>query len=82
MVGLKPWLRDQGLSVRELVVQLDLPLKTVEDWVHRGAVPSPYNNERLNEFIGGRMHPPLGDRGLYSSIARRAGASKLIPWKL
>ena len=52
MVDLKSWLHEQGLSVRELAVQLDLPRKTVEDWVYRGAVPSPHNNERLIEFIG------------------------------
>ena len=52
MVDLKFWLREQGLSVREIAAQLDLPRKTVEDWVYRGAVPSPNNNERLNAFIG------------------------------
>ena len=52
MVNLKSWLREQGVSVRELAAQLDLPRKTVEDWVYRGAVPSSHNNERLNEFIG------------------------------
>ena len=52
MVDLKSWLHEQGLSVRELVSQLETPLKTVEDWVYRGAVPSTHNNEWLNEFIG------------------------------
>ena len=52
MVDLKFWLREQGLSVRELALQLDLPPKTVEDWVYREVVPSPHNNELLNEFIG------------------------------
>jgi len=51
MVNLKSWLREQGLSVRELAVQLDLPRKTVEDWVYRGAVASPINMERLNKFM-------------------------------
>ena len=52
MVDLKSWLRAQDVSVRELAAQLDLPRKTVEDWVYRGALPSPYNNNRLIEFIG------------------------------
>lgn len=52
MVDLKSWLREQGLSVREFAARSDLPRKTVEDWVYRGAMPSQHNNERLNEFIG------------------------------
>lgn len=50
-MDLKSWLNEQGLSVRELAVQLEAPLKTVEDWVYRGVVPSPENRDRLTEFI-------------------------------
>jgi len=56
MVDLKSWLWEQGLSVRELALQLDLPRKTVEDWVYRGAVPSPVNMERLNKFMECKHH--------------------------
>ncbi len=33
MIDLMHRLRQQGLSVRELAVGLELPLKTVQDWV-------------------------------------------------
>ena len=45
------WLRRQGLSVRELAAGLGLPLKTVEDWVYRGALPSPANRVSLQDFM-------------------------------
>ena len=44
-------LQQQGLSVRELALQLEVPLKTVQDWVYRGVVPSPANKEKLNEVV-------------------------------
>ena len=40
----------------ELAVQWDLPRKTVEDWVYRGAVPPPDNMERLNKFMECKHH--------------------------
>lgn len=51
MVELKTWLQDQGLSVKDLANQLGAPRTTVEDWVYRGAMPSPGNAEKLHEFI-------------------------------
>ena len=51
MMNLRFWLRQQGFSARELALQLEVPLKTVEDWVYRGVSPSPENRERLNEFV-------------------------------
>ena len=51
MTDLMHWLRQQGLSVRELAVGLELPLKTVEDWVYRGVQPSPANRIRLEDFM-------------------------------
>ncbi len=45
------WLQQQRLSVRELAARLELPLKTVEDWVYRGATPSPVNRVRLEDFM-------------------------------
>ena len=44
-------LQQQGLSVRELALQLEVPLKTVQDWVYRGVVPSPANQEKLDEVV-------------------------------
>ena len=51
MLNLKFWLSEQGMKVRELALELDVPLATVEDWVYRGAVPSELNAELLHEFI-------------------------------
>ena len=50
MLNLRFWLDQQGLSVRELANDLDVP-PTVEDWVYRGAAPSQHNAEILNDFI-------------------------------
>ena len=51
MIDLRFWLREQGLSVRELAEELGLPVKTVEDWVYRGAMPSPANRVSLEDFV-------------------------------
>ena len=51
MLNLRVWLREQGLSVKELASNLDVPLPTVEHWVYRGTAPSQHNAERLNDFI-------------------------------
>ena len=51
MIDLMLWLRQQGLSVRELAAGLKLPLKTVQDWVYRGATPSPANGLILEDFM-------------------------------
>jgi hypothetical protein len=42
MVALKSWLGEQGISVRELAAQLDLPLKTEQElrrWMDYTADP-------------------------------------------
>ena len=51
MMNLRFWLSQQELSVRELALQIDVPLKTVQDWVYRGREPSLANRERLVEFV-------------------------------
>ncbi len=51
MIDLKSWLNDQGLSVRELALQLEVPLKTAQDWVYRDVTPSAENQRKLDEFI-------------------------------
>ena len=48
---LKFWLSEQGFTVRELAAQLDVPLKTVQDWVYRGAQPSSANRVRLEDVM-------------------------------
>ena len=50
-MDLKFWLRDQGLTVRELALELEVPLKTAEDWVYRGVWPSGQNQDRLTDYI-------------------------------
>jgi len=51
MVNLRFWLIEQGMKVRELARDLDVPLTTVEDWVYRGASPSEHNAELLYNFV-------------------------------
>ena len=51
MIDVMLWLRQQGLSVRELAVGLDLPLRTVENWTYRGVTPSPANRVKLEDFM-------------------------------
>ena len=51
MVDIKPWLSVQGLTVRAFALGLDVPLKTAQDWVYRGVVPSPENQRKLVEYV-------------------------------
>ena len=50
-MNLRLWLSEQGLIVRELAAQLEVPPKTVEDWVYERGRPSQANGERLTDFI-------------------------------
>ena len=56
MMDLKSWLREQGLTVRECALRLELLLKTVQDWVYRGVVPSSSNQRKLDEFMACTHH--------------------------
>ena len=51
MLNLKLRLHQRGMSVRELAAELGVPLKTVQDGFYRGAVPSPTNQQKLDEFL-------------------------------
>ena len=51
MTDLRKWLLDQGLTVRQLAVELEVPLKTAQDWVYRDVVPSAANQARLDDYI-------------------------------
>ncbi len=42
-MNLRLQLQLQGLSERQLAIELEVPLKTVQDWVYRDVVPSPAN---------------------------------------
>ncbi len=55
-MSLRSLLLQQGLSVRELASELEVPLKTVQDWVYRGVVPSPANQEKLDEVVSCTHH--------------------------
>ena len=50
-MDLKTWLGGQSLTVREFALDLTVPLKTAEEWVYRGVVPSAENQEKLTEYI-------------------------------
>jgi len=51
MLDLKSWLGVQGLTVRDFAFGLDVPLKTAEDWVYRGVVPSTDNQTKLADYV-------------------------------
>ncbi len=55
-MNVKLLLQQQGLSVRQLAVELEVPLKTVEDWVYRGVVPSPANQAKLDDLVACKHH--------------------------
>ncbi len=54
MMDLKSWLREQGLTVREFALELEVPLKTAQDWVYRGVAPSAANRARLTDYVFSR----------------------------
>ena len=56
MPDLKCWLGEQELTVRELATQLDVPLKTVQDWFYRGVMPSSANQDKLAELMACTHH--------------------------
>ena len=51
MIELKTWLEEQRLTVRELAVELWVPLKTAQDWAYRGVAPSAVNQASLTGYI-------------------------------
>ena len=80
MVYLRTWLREQGLSVKELASVLGVPRTTVEDWVYKGAVPSRGNAEMLNDFIANNCaHHWVIDRAngpMSEGVCQRCGESR------
>ncbi len=51
MVDLKSWLSGQSLTVRDFALGLGVPLKTAQEWVYRGVVPSTENQAKLTEYV-------------------------------
>ena len=51
MVDLKPWLAANELTVRDFAIGVDVPLKTAQDWVYRGGVPSAENRDKVSEYV-------------------------------
>ena len=41
----------QGLTVRDFALGLEVPLKTAQDWVYRGVVPSTENQAKITEYL-------------------------------
>ncbi len=80
MMDLKTWLREQGLSVKELAALLEVPRQTVGDWVYKGAVPKDHNLESLNTFISATCaHHWLIDRPAgptSEGVCRRCGEKR------
>ena len=55
-MNVKLLLQQQGLSVRQLAAELEVPLKTVQDWIYRDVVPSPANQEKLDGVVACMHH--------------------------
>ena len=55
-MNVKLLLQQQGLSVKQLAAELEVPLKTVQDWVYRGVAPSPAHQEKLDEVVDCKHH--------------------------
>ena len=55
-MNLKHRLHQREMTVRELAAELNVPLKTVQDWAYRSVAPSPENQRKLDEFIPCRHH--------------------------
>ena len=79
-MDLKTWLREQGLSVKDLASVLEVPRTTVEDWVYKGAVPSRGNAEMLDIFIANNCaHHWVIDRAngpMSEGVCQRCGESR------
>ena len=50
-INVRLLLQQKELSVRQLAAELEVPLKTVQDWVYRGVVPSQANQAKLDEVV-------------------------------
>ena len=80
MVDLKPWLREQGLSVRELAVQLEVAPKDGRRLGLQRGGPSRRNAERLNDFVASNcahhwmIEPPNGP--LSDGVCQRCGEKR------
>ncbi len=74
MLDLKCWLQDQGLTVRELAVELEVPLKTARDWAYRGVAPSAVNQASLTGYIMLHCAPLVDSGALWSHERRRLSA--------
>ncbi|PKB78847.1 MAG: hypothetical protein BZY88_16330 [SAR202 cluster bacterium Io17-Chloro-G9] len=48
---LKSWVGEQGLTVRDFALELNVPLKTAQDWIYRGVAPSPQNRDKLTDYV-------------------------------
>ena len=55
-MNVKLLLQQKELSVRQLAAELEVPLKTVQDWVYRGVVPSPANQKKLRDVVACSHH--------------------------
>jgi len=51
MVDLKPWLAANELTVRDFALGVHVPLKTAQDWVYRGVVPSVGNQRKVTRYV-------------------------------
>ena len=92
-MDLKTWLREQGLTARDLAGLLEVPLPTVEDWVYKGAVPKAQNLDTLKNFIAAACAHhwviPPSNGPMSEGVCQRCGESRefsnsidSVPWAI
>ena len=93
MIGLKTWLGEQGLTVRDFALEFKVPLKTAQDWMYRGVAPSPENRDRLTDYIFSRCAHywiiAAPDGPISDGVCQRSGHQKQFhnslpdkPWRV
>lgn len=69
---LRGWLKQHGMTVAEFAIRLGKPLKTVEDWVYRGKMPSQRNRALVYSVTGLRNYDPQQAHRPVASVIDKA----------
>ena len=80
--GLRGWLKQHGLTVAQFATQLGKPLKTVEDWVYRGKIPSRKNCALVYSVTGLRNYDPQHVHRALAGVIDKANAEQVSTAKV
>ena len=73
---LRVWLRQHGMTVADFAARLGKPLKTVEDWVYRGKMPSANNCGLVYSVTGLRNYDPQHVHRTVASVIDKSNAGQ------